>query len=177
MAIIVFHHFLSSHGCLRPISTADQDTICDSLDICTNWVFDGILTTTSLYWKFPYCFDIRIALNWFMIDKTRYLYIFEYLWKNLINKVKFEAKHREWNRPVRSVTTKFLLVDIARHKFDVSTSTFNILLNLYWVLNDQGPVLADIAKCLASVVVCIPEKMVAEKMIKTRKIRVIPFML
>uniref|UniRef100_A0A0A9F3I7 Uncharacterized protein n=1 Tax=Arundo donax TaxID=35708 RepID=A0A0A9F3I7_ARUDO len=37
---------------------------------------------------------------------------------------------RPKHKAVRSVTAKFLLVDITRHKFDVSTATFNILLNL-----------------------------------------------
>lgn len=51
-------------------------------------------------------------------------------WLLLNIRTNFFSQTQRANRPVRSVATKFLLVEITRHKFDVSTTAFNILLNL-----------------------------------------------
>jgi hypothetical protein len=45
------------------------------------------------------------------------------------------------NLPVRSVPTKFFLVDITGHKLNIATATFNILLKLNGVLDHKRPVL------------------------------------
>lgn len=44
------------------------------------------------------------------------------------------------NKPVWSVATKFLLIDITRHELYVTATTFNILLEFYRVLNHQNPI-------------------------------------
>lgn len=44
-------------------------------------------------------------------------------------------------RPVRSITTELLLIDISRKKLNVATATFNILLKLYGVLDYKRSVL------------------------------------
>jgi hypothetical protein len=57
--------------------------------------------------------------------------------------------HMDWGRteqtlknlPVRSVPTKFFLVDITGHKLNIATATFNILLKLNGVLDHKRPVL------------------------------------
>lgn len=45
------------------------------------------------------------------------------------------------DRPVRSVTTKFLLIDISRKKLDVTTTTFNVLFKLNWILDYESSIL------------------------------------
>jgi hypothetical protein len=44
-------------------------------------------------------------------------------------------------KPVWSVSTKFLLVHESREKLDVTTTTFNVLLKPYRILEDQCSVL------------------------------------
>lgn len=53
------------------------------------------------------------------------------------NKSSLEIKHNNNSRPVWSVTTKFLLVDIAREKLHVTATTLNVLLELYGVLKHK----------------------------------------
>lgn len=44
-------------------------------------------------------------------------------------------------RPVWSITTKFLLIDITGKKLNVTTTTFNVLLKLYGILEHKSSVL------------------------------------
>lgn len=50
---------------------------------------------------------------------------------------------KEWNdnKPVRSVTTKFLLVNKSRKKLYITTTAFNILLKPYGILYHQCSIL------------------------------------
>lgn len=51
--------------------------------------------------------------------------------------------HMTWeiDRPVRSITTKLLLIDITRKKLDVTATAFNVLLKPNRILHHQGSVL------------------------------------
>jgi hypothetical protein len=63
----------------------------------------------------------------------------EFLNRKLQNKE--NACHKKINKPIRSITAKLLLIYITRKKFDVTTTTLNILLKFNRILNNQGSVL------------------------------------
>lgn len=49
--------------------------------------------------------------------------------------------NEQQNQPVWSIATKFLLINITRHKLNVTTTTFDILLKFYRILDHQRSIL------------------------------------
>lgn len=58
----------------------------------------------------------------------------------ILEKVLFRDNVK-WERPVGSITTIFLLINIARMNLNVTTTAFNILFKLYGVLDHKSSVL------------------------------------